>query len=63
MSKPEILILDEPTSSLDKESEEFIFDALRKISKFTTIILISHDSKIIDLADKIYLIKNGNIID
>lgn len=63
MSKPEILILDEPTSSLDKESEELIFDSLKKISKFTTIILITHDSKIINLADKIYLIKDGNVID
>jgi len=62
MSKPEILILDEPTSSLDKESEELIFDSLKKISKFTTIILITHDSKIINLADKIYLIKDGNVV-
>ena len=34
---------------------------LKKISKFTTIILITHDSKIINLADKIYFIKDGNI--
>ena len=59
--KPELLILDEPTSSLDKESEELIFDSLKKISKFTTIILITHDSKIINLADKIYFINDGNI--
>ncbi len=63
MNNPEILILDEPTSSLDKESEELIFDSLKQISKFTTIILITHDSKIIDLADKIYLIKDGNVVD
>ena len=62
MNNPEILILDEPTSSLDKESEELIFDSLKQISKFTTIILITHDSKIIDLADKIYLIKDGNVV-
>ena len=61
--KPEILILDEPTSSLDKESEELIFDSLKKISKFTTIILVTHDDKILSLADKIYLIKDGNVID
>ena len=63
MNNPEVLILDEPTSSLDKESEELIFDSLKQISKFTTIILITHDSKIIDLADKIYLIKDGNVVD
>jgi len=62
IGKPEVLILDEPTSSLDKESEELIFDSLKKISKFTTIILITHDSKIINLADKIYFIKDGNMI-
>ena len=59
--KPEILILDEPTSSLDKESEELIFDSLKKISKFTTIVLITHDSNILNLADKIYYIEGGNI--
>ena len=63
ISSPEILILDEPTSSLDKESEELIFDSLKKISKFTTIILVTHDDKILSLADKIYLIKDGNVID
>ena len=63
VSKPEILILDEATSSLDEESEELIFDALKNISKFTTIILISHDNKIINLADKIYYIEEGNIKD
>lgn len=62
ITKPELLILDEPTSSLDKESEELIFDSLKKISKFTTIVLISHDEKIINLADKIYFIKEGKII-
>jgi len=61
ISEPEVLILDEPTSSLDKESEELIFDSLKKISKFTTIILITHDSKIINLADKIYFIKDGRV--
>ena len=63
VSKPEILILDEPTSSLDKESEELIFDSLKKISKFTTIVLITHDSDILNLADKIYYIEEGNIKD
>ena len=62
INKPEVLILDEPTSSLDKESEELIFDSLKKISKFMTIIIISHDSKIISLSDKKYFIKDGNII-
>jgi ABC-type multidrug transport system fused ATPase/permease subunit len=61
ITEPEVLILDEPTSSLDKESEELIFDSLKKISKFTTIILITHDSKIINLADKIYFIKDGRV--
>ncbi len=63
VGKPQVLILDEPTSSLDKESEQLIFDSLKKISNFTTIILITHDSKIINLADKIYSIKDGEIVD
>lgn len=62
VNEPDILILDEPTSSLDKESEELIFESLRQISKFTTIILVTHDDKILSLADKIYSIQDGSVI-
>ena len=42
---PSILILDEATSSIDKYSAELIMDAIKNISKNTTIIISTHDDK------------------
>lgn len=50
---PKLLILDEATSGLDKESEEAILDALQNMLPDITIIAISHDPKILDLADHV----------
>ena len=50
---PEILILDEATSSLDKASERAIMTALKAMLPAITIIMISHDPKIRDLADHV----------
>jgi zinc transport system ATP-binding protein len=38
-----MLVLDEPTSNLDKESQDFLYNLLSKLKKQKTIILISHD--------------------
>ncbi|MBW1649290.1 MAG: ABC transporter ATP-binding protein [Deltaproteobacteria bacterium] len=41
--EPEILLLDEPTSNIDPEVEETIFEILKELNKKMTIILVSHD--------------------
>ncbi len=43
VNKPQILILDEPTSSLDSESEKLIIQTLQNLKKDLTIILVSHN--------------------
>lgn len=43
ISDPDILILDEPTASIDPESEKSIFDILIKSNKKRTILMVSHD--------------------
>jgi len=43
VSKPEILILDEPTSNIDSRIEEDIFDLLKKLNERSTILVVSHD--------------------
>lgn len=42
-SHKKVLILDEPTAALDKKNKTFIFDMLKKISKDTLVICVSHD--------------------
>ena len=59
--KPQILILDEATSSVDKESENIIKETLKELSISTTIIIIAHKSNLIQSYDYIYLIKDKKV--
>jgi subfamily B ATP-binding cassette protein MsbA len=54
-----ILILDEPTTSLDTESEKIVSEALGRLMKGRTVITISHRLNTILVADKIFVIKEG----
>lgn len=58
---PELLILDEPTSSIDAKAEAEIFEKVESISNDKTVIIISHRFSTVRKADKIYLIEAGNI--
>ncbi len=57
--KPKLLILDEASTALDKETEKGILDTLRDLTDEVTIIAISHQSALLDLADKIFKLHNG----
>lgn len=56
-----ILILDEPSTGLDAESTDLVLQALRKLMKGKTTIIISHELSLIRHADKIIVIKEGQI--
>ena len=43
LREPSILIFDEPTSALDKNNKQIIIDAIKKVGKDKTIIIITHD--------------------
>jgi ATP-binding cassette subfamily B protein len=58
-----ILILDEPTASIDAKAEKEIFDKVEKLSKSKTVITISHRFSTVKGADVIYVFKNGRIIE
>ena len=63
LRKPQLLILDEATSSLDQNSESLIIHSIKKIAEFTTILIIAHRSSTISIADKIYVLKYGKMIE
>jgi ATP-binding cassette subfamily B protein len=58
-----ILILDEPTSSLDAQAEYDVFAKFRVLTKGKTAIFISHRFSTVRLADRILVLENGQIIE
>jgi subfamily B ATP-binding cassette protein MsbA len=58
-----ILILDEPSSGLDAESEQLVFEALDRLMKDRTSIVIAHRLATIRNAACIYVVKDGRIVE
>ena len=63
LKKSPIILLDEATSSLDAESEEIVQKAIINLTKSKTTLVIAHRLSTIHSADKIYILKDGLIID
>lgn len=61
--QPDILILDEATSSLDSQSESYIQQSMERLRGALTIIIISHRLSTIRHVDYIYVIEEGRIIE
>ncbi|MEB3305210.1 MAG: ATP-binding cassette domain-containing protein [Cyanobacteriota bacterium] len=61
VSKPKIVLGDEPTAALDKESGRTVVELMRQLAKEqqTTIIMVTHDNKILDVADRIIIVDEG----
>ena len=64
ISNPEILIADEPTGNLDKKNSEDVIKLLFKLKKDfgSTLILVTHDTSMAKLCDRIIKIDNGLIV-
>jgi ABC-type multidrug transport system fused ATPase/permease subunit len=61
VSRPEILVMDEATSSIDSETEALIQDALEKVMRNRTCLLIAHRLSTIRNADRIIVLHHGEV--
>ena len=58
-----IIILDEPTSSIDVHTKSLIMKAIKKLSKKCTLIIITHDKELLKLVERVVVIKSGEIVE
>ena len=63
VGKPRIVLADEPTASLDKQSGQDAVGILKQLAKElgTTILLVTHDYRILDIADRVVELEDGMI--
>jgi ABC-type multidrug transport system fused ATPase/permease subunit len=63
IKRPSVLILDEPTSSVDAESEAYIHDALERLQEGKTTLVIAHHFASMEGFDLILVLKNSSLIE
>ncbi len=63
LKNPPILIFDEATSALDTESEQLIQDAMERLCKNRTTIIIAHRLSTVKHADTIFVLRNGEVVE
>lgn len=64
ISQPKIILADEPTAALDKKSGRDVVELMQKLAKeqACTILLVTHDNRILDIADRIVYMEDGCLV-
>jgi putative ABC transport system ATP-binding protein len=64
VGQPKIVLADEPTAALDKKSGRDVVELMQKLAKEQgcTILLVTHDNRILDIADRIVNMEDGRLI-
>ncbi|KAI3972108.1 hypothetical protein MKW92_007989, partial [Papaver armeniacum] len=63
LKKSKILLLDEASSALDLESEKHVQEALKRVSKLATTIVVAHRLSTIREADRIGVVQTGSVVE
>jgi putative ABC transport system ATP-binding protein len=63
VGNPEVVFADEPTAALDKDSGFEVVSLLRRLAeqRGTTTLMVTHDNRILDLADRIVVMEDGRV--
>ncbi len=59
---PQILLLDEPTSSMDQGTEKKVIESLTEYSSGKTMVIVTHRNPILSMVDRVFVLENGQII-
>jgi putative ABC transport system ATP-binding protein len=64
VGNPEIVFADEPTAALDKESGRTVVEMLKALGRErgTTTVMVTHDNRILELADRIVTLEDGRVV-
>lgn len=60
---PDILIIDEGTAAMDRDTEKFVMELLRKLTAEKGVLMVTHRIPTAMEADEVYLLENGEIVD
>jgi ATP-binding cassette subfamily B protein len=61
-AKPAVLVLDDPLSALDVDTEALVESALRTVLSKTTALIVAHRPSTVQLADRVALLQDGKIV-
>ncbi len=64
VGNPDVVFADEPTAALDRESGMVVVDMLKKLgaARGTTTVMVTHDNRILEMADRIVTLEEGRIV-
>ena len=59
---PKIMLLDEPSNSMDNTSEEIVRGNLKKVMEGKTVIIVTHRASLLDLVDRLIIVDSGRLV-
>jgi ATP-binding cassette subfamily C protein LapB len=62
IAKPSILLLDEPTASLDAASEQAMVRSLDEATRGITTVFVTHRGAMLQMADRVLLVEGGRVV-
>jgi ABC-type multidrug transport system fused ATPase/permease subunit len=62
LKNPSIILMDEPTASIDKKTKTVMYDLLHKIMQGRTVIVVTHDTFLLKYVDRVIYMENGKTV-
>ena len=62
ISDPSIIMLDEPTNSMDRQTEKAFIRRLKTIIEDKTLVVVTHKTSLLELVDRVIIVENGQVV-